>query len=30
MPFTAELTGAFDNLIRDFFRNLYDETKEEK
>jgi hypothetical protein len=27
---TAELTCAFDNLIRDFFRNFYNEVKEEK
>jgi len=30
MSLTAELTGAFDNLIRHFFGNLYDKMKEEK
>jgi hypothetical protein len=27
---TAELTCAFDNLIRDLFRNFYNKVKEEK
>jgi len=30
MSLTAELTRAFDDLIRDLFRNLYDKMKEEK
>jgi len=30
MSITAKLTRAFDNLIRDLFRNFYDKVKEEK
>jgi hypothetical protein len=30
MSLTAELTGAFDNLIRDLFGNLYDKMEEKK
>jgi hypothetical protein len=30
MSFTAELTSAFDYLIGDLFRDLYDKVKEEK
>ena len=30
MPLTGELTCAFDDLIRDLFRNFYNKVKEEK
>jgi hypothetical protein len=30
MSLAAELTCAFDNLIRDLFRNFYNKVKEEK
>jgi hypothetical protein len=30
MSLTVELTGAFDNLIRDLFGNLYDKMEEKE